>query len=386
MLLSDDLSPSAWTVYAQLLDAAMAVNATRAPRDLPGSFTTKRVRGKIYHYFQYTEPCGVLRQLYVGPDTETVRSIVVDRCANADRRGQSLKALARAAWALGCQKGPPMPIRVIERLADYGFFRTGAVLTGGQAFSAIGNMLGVRWKNSPHPQDGDRAQTQSNVAIVLPRDHAVDARTMIDSLAEGLLPMSALGGPLGASALKPPDPEFRLDFLTPRTPAAVTVDFPRLGIPLQSLRGVEYLLDDVQKAVVFSGSRVALVHVPAPQRYAVYKVLVSVERSTQSATHLWQAASIFEVMLRDAGELVEAAVHACFERGPEWRQRWERGINKLRQHHPDLAGQVFAFDRQRAQGTAHKGCKDRGSIRSFFAGRVRLLAPLTARAIVRTST
>ncbi|MDE2465707.1 MAG: nucleotidyltransferase domain-containing protein [Alphaproteobacteria bacterium] len=340
---SSPLSPSAQAAYAQLLDACLSVDATRSPRDLPGSFASKKVREKIYHYFQYTEPSGALRQIYVGPDTPAVRKIVADH-ASGHQRKNNLSALARSAAALGCQQGLSSHVRVITRLADYGFFRAGGVLIGTHAFAAMGNMLGVAWNGAVQTQDVDFAHAGSNVSVALPCDLRMDTHAAIESLSEGFLPASALTGKAGASYLHPKHPDFSLDFLTPMTRDGQPFLEPRLGIKLQPIRLMEYLLEDVQQAVVFSSGRVALVNVPSPYRYAVHKIMISAERGpaqkTKAVKDVWQAASMIEATYPQDSALIVESILDAITRGPGWRKRWDKGLMLLDSRHADVAAVI----------------------------------------------
>ena len=67
-----ELTLNAQTAYAQLLDAALAAAQLRSVADLPGSFAAKTVKGYKYWYYQYTEPSGKLRQVFVGPEGAAV--------------------------------------------------------------------------------------------------------------------------------------------------------------------------------------------------------------------------------------------------------------------------------------------------------------------------
>ena len=71
-----ELPLTAQTAYAQLLEAALAAEHLRSVADLAGSFAAKTVRGAKYWYFQYTEPSGKLRQVFVGPDTAPVHALM----------------------------------------------------------------------------------------------------------------------------------------------------------------------------------------------------------------------------------------------------------------------------------------------------------------------
>ncbi|MFO7685388.1 MAG: hypothetical protein R6V60_04800, partial [Desulfobacterales bacterium] len=71
-----DLPLTAQTAYAQLLDAALSAEHFRSVADLPGSFAAKTVKGHRYWYYQFTEPAGKLRQVFVGPDNEAVKRLI----------------------------------------------------------------------------------------------------------------------------------------------------------------------------------------------------------------------------------------------------------------------------------------------------------------------
>ena len=113
-----ELATVAQTAYAQLLEAALGVEHSRTVADLPGSFVTKLVKGRQYWYYQYTEPSGRLRQLYVGPDSEAVRQLMEHKSKKPVTDG--LLPMVRSALALGCAGLLPRHYQVIRRLADYG--------------------------------------------------------------------------------------------------------------------------------------------------------------------------------------------------------------------------------------------------------------------------
>src|SRR5437870_13848558 len=118
-----ELSLSAQTAYAQLLDAAVAAEHLRSVADLPGSFAAKTVKGHKYWYFQYTEPSGQLRQIFVGPDNEAVKALIQRKSSGSSR--EVLSALTRSAIALGCSDILSRHFRVMRRLSEYGFFHAG---------------------------------------------------------------------------------------------------------------------------------------------------------------------------------------------------------------------------------------------------------------------
>jgi len=331
-----ELAPAAQTAYAQLLDAATAAAHHRSVADLKGSFAAKTVKGRVYWYYQYTEPSGKLRQVFVGPDNEAVRKLREQK--DLPGAAAQLGPLARAAAALGCAQVVPVQARVLLRLAEYGFFRAGGVLVGTHAFLAFGNMLGVRWGSAERTQDVDFAHAGKSVSIALPADVAIDTDRAIDSLGMGFLPIQAGAG---ATYLNPRDPQLRLDFLTPRHRGGdKPFRHPKLGVNLQPLPFMEYSLVDVQQAALFSGEAVVLANVPAPARYALHKLIVVGERkgayAAKSTKDLDQAGMLLARLQEFRRGEVEEAWRDLVSRGKGWRTRALQGAAALHRRFPAL--------------------------------------------------
>ena len=181
-----ELTSVAQTAYTQLLESALAVEHSRTVADLPGSFVTKPVKGRQYWYYQYTEPSGRLRQLYIGPDNEAVRHLVARKSSKSVTN--ALLPMTRSALALGCAGMLTRHYQVVRRLADYGFFHAGGVLIGTHAFLAYSNMLGVSWGTAARTQDIDFAHPGKSVSLLLAPDFDVHVHKAIESLGMGLLP------------------------------------------------------------------------------------------------------------------------------------------------------------------------------------------------------
>jgi hypothetical protein len=331
-----ELSPGAQAAYAQLLDAAAAAAHHRSVADLKGSFAAKIVKGRRYWYYQYTEPSGKLRQLFVGPDDDAVAKLR----AQKDLPGAAarLGPLARAAAALGCTHIVPVHARVLQRLAEYGFFRAGGVLVGTHAFLAFGNMLGVRWASAERTQDVDFAHAGKSLSVALPADLAIDTDRAIDSLGMGFLPIQAGAG---GTYLNPRDPQFRLDFLTPlHRGGDKPFRHPTLGVNLQPLPFMEYSLIDIQHTALFSGEVVILANVPSPARYALHKLIVVGERkgayAAKSAKDLDQAGMLLTRLGEFRRSEVDEAWRDLIGRGKGWRTRARQGVAALHRRFPEL--------------------------------------------------
>jgi hypothetical protein len=332
------LSASAQTAYAQLLDAAHAADLARTVADLPGTFARKTVKGKTYWYYQVSDIAGRQRQIYVGPENDRVLA-VVERSAGDGTR-PALQGLAQSAIALGNTPMLPKHFKVVQRLADHGFFRAGGVLVGTHAFLAYGNMLGVRWADGQRTQDVDFAHAGKEVSIALPADLEINVHDALESLQMGLLPLMGASG-AGATYFDPKDPEFQIDFLTPLHHGGMTpYRHERLGITLQPLKFMEFSLQDVQQAAVFAGSGVAVVNVPHPARFALHKLLVAGERPAsriaKSNKDILQAAALLGVLQDTMGRAVREAWADLLRRGPGWRTRAMQGRSALIKAAPGL--------------------------------------------------
>lgn len=335
----DELSLSAQTAYAQLLDSAMSADHFRSVADLPGSFAIKTVKGSRYWYYQYTEPSGKLMQVFVGPDNEVVRRLMERR--NQPAASASLIPLARAAVALGCATVLPRHLKVIGRLADYGFFRAGGVLIGTHAFLAYGNMLGLRWGDSSRTQDIDFAHAGKSVSLALPATIEMKAHNAIESLEMGFLPVTGISGKSGATNLNPKDPEFRLDFLTvAHRGGEKPYTHPQLNIPLQPLKFMEFSLQNIQQAALISTGGVVLVNVPHPARYALHKLIVYGERegtfASKSKKDLHQVASLLAYFREQRPLEIDEAWSDLASRGKGWVRRVRQGMEALDRFYPGI--------------------------------------------------
>lgn len=334
-----ELSLTAQTAYAQLLESAVSAEHMRTVADIPGSFAAKTVRGQKYWYFQYTEPAGKLRQVYVGPDNDAVRALIEKN--HQPSQQEHLGPLARSAAALGNAEIIPRHFRVIQRLGEYGFFRAGGVLVGTHAFLAFGNMLGVRWGDASRTQDVDFAHAGKSLSIALPSNFAMNTDAAIKSLEMGLLPVSSLTSKSGATYLSPKEPDFRLDFLTTlHRGGEEPFEHPQLGVVLQPLKFMEFSLVDVQQAVLIAGDKAVVVSIPHPARYALHKLIVYGERkgsfAVKSNKDLLQACSLLSRLKETRGWEVDEAWADLRGRGKGWMDRVKRGRAALAKAFPEL--------------------------------------------------
>lgn len=334
------LSMASQTAFSQVVEVALSSDHMRSVADLPGAFVSKKVKNHAYWYYQYTEPAGARRQLFVGPDSDAVRALM----AKATKPGAdtSLGPLARSAVVLGCAEVLPRHYKVLRRLAEYGFFKAGGVLVGTHAFVAYGNMLGIRWSatEAARTQDIDFAHAGKRISLALAADHPVQTHQAIQSLEMGFLPIAGMSGKTGGAYLIPNEKEFRLDFLTPIGRSGdEPYEHPDLHVTLQPLRFMEYSLENVQQTALLSGAGATIVNVPHPARYALHKLIIAGEREgmfqSKSNKDLIQSGLLLVALQEMRAWEVEEAWEDLVSRGKGWSSRARRGLIALDRLFPD---------------------------------------------------
>jgi hypothetical protein len=316
----------AQTTYAELLErCANAAFSDAFTED--GAFTSKTIKGRKYWYFQ-TGAGETRTQRYVGPETpELLERIARHKETRDDERERRalVSALARSF-------GLPRPVAeigdVIAALGKAGVFRLRGVLVGTVAYQTYAAMLGVRLSAAPlQTGDIDIAQFK-NVSVAIedrtapvldilkevdksfrPVPHIIDGRRVTSYVAKGGL---------------------RVDFLTPNEgretgkPQAL----PALQTDAQPLRFLDFLIHDPEPAVILHGAGIP-VHVPAPARYAVHKLIVSQRRPEGLAKRdkdLQQACALLEVLGQKRPSELKFAWQEAQERGPSWRGLLNQGL------------------------------------------------------------
>ena len=335
------LSLSAQTAYAELQDQ-LRIQSINRFRTLPGAFHRQIQKGKPYIYYGYRDLDGTGRMAYVGPESDRVLDLIKKYSAvkAGDLQGK-IKALAKSAEALGCASTLTKHFRVINRLDQYGFFGAGGILIGTHAFLAMGNMLGVKWLSSNLTMDVDFAHAGRNVSIALGANVKISVHDALSSLEMGLLPIAEFSGKTGAQYRNPQDPELRLDFVTPQTRNGGPVVLPELGLALECLKFMEFSLIDTTQAVLLSKEGACIVNIPAPERYAVHKLIIYGERPinerSKANKDLGQAAAIFKVLFEGGNAiLVRSAWMDALSRGPDWVRRLNQGKLAMLKQYPEL--------------------------------------------------
>ena len=339
------------TLYAELLEQLTVLEAQRSIGSLKGGFTTKANRGQTYYYFQYSEPGGVRKQLYIGKESPALTKLVKSWESEQDvvrADQQSIQRLCAQLRVGGAITTNHAHARVLRGLADAGVFRMGGVLVGTHAFAAMGNMLGIHWERAGlQTQDVDIA-SERNLDLVLPDQDAMDLPDTLERLQMGFLPVPALKPDQPSTSFKVRKSPLTVDVLTParkRSEEYRTVNLPKFGTKGQALLYLDYLIENPQPAVVINGGGV-LVNVPDPARYALHKMIVAEQRSTAEHAKrnkdLRQAVLLISLLAEERPGDLMFAWEKLVERGPAWVGKFRKGLRGFLQSAPQM-GEHVAF-------------------------------------------
>ena len=333
--MSDQIPLANQTLFAELRDQCLDAQFD-ADFDERGSFIKKRVKRKDYLYFQRWQD-GAARQTYVGPARDPEITKRVENFSGRIKPSfEQRRQIVRALLAAGIPRPDPTTGAVVEALWKAGFFRLRGVLVGTTAYQSYSGLLGIKLgARSMRTQDADLAQY---LAV------SQDAEDSIPSMADVLKSVDDTFRPILDSskgrhvvAFKNKG-AYRVEFLTPHRGSGrhigKPVRMPALGgvyaIPLTYL---DYLIRDPVRSVMLQGAGVP-VTVPAPERYAIHKLIVAVQRTdgnkVKAAKDIMQAAELI-LALNGIGshvELSEAWIEA-WDRGPKWRDALRRGRSLL---------------------------------------------------------
>lgn len=344
--LFEDLSLSAQTNFAELVEQAQARMLDRSVVDLSGSFNKKEIKGIQYWYWQLRDLEGKPRQIYLGPDDERLRGLIRQRAEGKPRGPDSLARLANACTSLGCLNIAPQHFKVINRLAEHGFFNAGGVLIGTHAFIAMGNMLGVRWSGGWKTNDIDFAHAGKNVSLALPTNAEANVHDAITSLEMGLLPANSITTGEGATYLNARNGNLRIDLLTVAGRSDKIYRHEPLNVNLQPLKFMEFSLERTTQTAVISGENALIVNIPSPLRYALHKLVVMAEREEQFRTKIakdaGQVASLVAYALERSPYALQEAAEDLLGRGKGWRSRIAKGTQLLAVYHPAVAEALSA--------------------------------------------
>lgn len=332
------LDHSYQVLYSELAQRALDA-AFSSDFSLDGRFITQESGGRRYWYFDTAKADGGKQRRYVGPldDPDVTRRVEAFKDLKADYRARRklVATLTREAYL---PKPDPMTGNVVQALAEGGFFRLRGVLVGTVAYQAYSALLGVRLPEAAmQTADADFAQF-----------HAISA-----AVHDGMPPVLDLLRQVDATFRDIPHPAdsrlstafvsrsgYRVEFLTPNTGSAdndgAPTPMPALGgASAQPLRFLDFLIHEPVRGVLLHGPGIP-VRVPAPERFAVHKLIVAARRrdggddAAKSSKDRRQAEALMTTLidLRQGPDLASAYAEA-WDRGRSWREAIAKSLSQL---------------------------------------------------------
>ncbi len=331
----EPFDPAFVTLFAELGER---VSDAGLVEGLPpgGTFELRTTNGRDYWYHRaYNRATGKDTVRYVGPATvDLTARIERHKALKPDIRGrrQLVSTLRRA----GFPTPDPFTGEVLAALARAGVFRLRACLVGTVAYQSYSALLGVRLPSvAMRTEDLDLAQFHG-IAVGI----GEAAEPLLEALREvdpSFAPIPSLKSPMLSNALRNAR-GYRVELLTPHQGADERGDdlvpLPSMpGLGAQPLRFLDYLLYGEIPTVVLHGPGIAT-NVPAPERYAIHKLIIATRRTgagrLKAAKDAAQAGSLIQALVetRQADVLRDAWDDAT-DRGPHWRQALQRGRGRL---------------------------------------------------------
>lgn len=334
----DSLPVPIQTLYAELVERAWSGDFAEL-MVAGGSAYTREVNGRLYWYWRPPTVDGRRSSpRYLGPDSDEIRSRVEQRRDLVTIRRERA-ALVRALRSAGMPSPDRQSGAVLAALAEAGAFRLRAVLVGSVAFQCYLPLLGVRLPTAlSRTGDLDIGQFHS-IAIAVDDQLDADLLTVlkaVDSRFE-TVPSATDTRKAMRYAIRVGSQEiFSVDVLCPlRGPVreAVTT-LKALRGNAQVLKFLDFLLYHEVNAVALYGPGVP-VNIPAPERYALHKLIVSQMRidapqsQAKGKKDLQQADALIRVLASDRPGELEDAWRELRERGPSWRTKADRAVAQL---------------------------------------------------------
>ncbi len=327
--MSTDIPLALQTTYADLVDRCASAAFDDAFSE-DGAFTPKTVRDRRYWYFQ-TSTKGKRRQRYVGPETpELLERIDQHKKARHDQRDRQtlVSTLVRSAHL-------PRPIseigEILAALAKAGVFRLRGVLVGTVAYQTYPAMLGTRLPAATI-QTGDIDVAQFSDVSVAVGDSTPTILDVLQEVDRSFRPIPSTHDSRRITTYEAKG-GLRVDFLTPNK--GPDTDAPRhlpaLGTDAQPLRFLDFLIHEPQPAVVLHGTGIYVL-VPAPERYAVHKLIVARRRHEGSAKRdkdIQQAEALLAVLARKRAHELKSVWTEAHDRGKTWRQLLGEGLGLI---------------------------------------------------------
>lgn len=309
-----------------------------------GSFTkVKGANGQLFWYYKGysragTNGDGKRFSKYVGPVADADTTARVDRFHRVKASYRERRSLVTSLTAAGLPAPSPLVGDVVDALWRAGLFRLHGVLIGTAAFQAYAGLLGVRLPGATL-MTGDIDFAQFHSISVSVED---SIRPVLDALRQvepTFREIPSLANP-GATTSYSTESGFKVEFLTPNRSkdsfGAEPAPMPALGgASAQPMRYLDFLIHQPVRSVLLHRGGIAVL-VPAPERFAIHKLIVSELRRSdrdslgKARKDLAQASVLIEALVDTSSRLdLGLAYLEARTRGPKWLEALSGAEAKL---------------------------------------------------------
>jgi hypothetical protein len=292
-----------------------------------GKFFSVTERGRRYWYIE-EESAGYRR--YVGPESPDLLRLIQTHKHDSDDRATRLRLVAELANAGKLQSCTPKIGTIAAALSAAGVFRLRAVLIGTVAYYAYSAMLGIQLPpHSTVTDDIDVAQFRETSSSI--KDHCLPMLKILRQVDNAFHAVPNLHKPYMVVSYAARC-NFHVDFFTPNFGADTDAPFelPALRTYARPLRLLDFLIYAPTPSVLLHDAGVYVL-VPAPQRFAIHKLMIASRRKNASKQRkdIVQAQTLIEHLIQSRLLEFRKAWEEASSRGDTWRRLLRQGTDLL---------------------------------------------------------
>ena len=322
-------SPTAQAAYHDLLNLLL----DEAVSDLAGTPTARSRNGRDYWYDRYRIG-NETHERYLGEDSPDLRQRIErhqslkDERTGRQRERARLVRLLRSERYLGLDGATGSLVAALSRI---GVFRLGGVVVGTIAFRMYEGELGLRLGLDAVAMTNDiDIASFERLSLAIGDKVSPPLSEALSELAFAPVPSLEAGK---VWRWRQSQRATLVEFLTPSFSEEEELrNLPALGVSAQSLHFLNYLIaDPIHAAAVYRDG--LLVRIPRPERFAIHKLIVADRRregpdSIKSRKDLMQAEILIAVLAEDRPSDLAEAYEDAVARGPQWRMRIQRSLER----------------------------------------------------------
>jgi hypothetical protein len=321
------------TLFADLLQRSL--DAEFDDEFSPAGGFQKRKRGNRYYWY-YREGGREGQKStpkYVGPVTDKSVTGRVQRFAVLKNDFRERQTTVRALISAGLTAPDPLTGALVEAMHQAGFFRLRGVLVGTVAFQTYAGLLGADFRGRTiQTQDADFAQFWGVAENI--DDKMKPVLEVIQTVDESFAPVLSISDPFVSARYKNLAGYF-VDMLTPNRGSddhqgKIARMKALSGTGAQPLRHLDFLIHEPERSLLLYRGGIP-VNVPRPERYAIHKLIVAVERGDQAkaSKDIMQAETLIELLASQRPNELAEAFAIAWQEGRRWRDKIDYGMARL---------------------------------------------------------